>query len=71
MAKTAEVETWEDKIRHIGQENVNSVPLGVMEMAASTDPPPYNTEEKPTKKHPTQNIGYGSTTTEIFLGWLI
>ena len=60
----AEVETQEDKIRHNGRENVDSVPLGVTATAALMDPSPSPTEERPTKNRPKQNIGCGSTTTE-------
>ena len=54
---------WEDKIRHNGPENVDSVPLGVTATAASVYQFLSPAEEQPTKKRPAQNMGCGSATT--------
>ena len=42
--RTATVETQEIKIRNIGQENTDGVPLGGTETAASMAPSPSTTE---------------------------
>ena len=55
MKRTEIVETQEDKIRHNGQENFDSVPLGGTAMAALVDPSMSHVEERPTKMHPTQS----------------
>ena len=58
--RTAAVKTWEDNIRHNGQENFCSVPLGgtaaAASMALSLSPAE---EERPTKKRPNQRIRRG------------
>ena len=43
-ASTATVKTQEDKIRHNGQENVDSVPLDGTETADLVDPSPSPAE---------------------------
>ena len=62
--RTATIETREDKIRHIGQETVNGVPIGGTATAALMALSPSPAEERPTKKRPAQHIGCGSTPTE-------
>ena len=53
-----EEEMREDKIRHIGQEIVEHVPLSGTATADSM------AEEEPTKNHPSQHIECGITTTK-------
>ena len=64
MMGSVEVETREYKIRHIGQEIIDGIPLGgtakVFLMAMSPSP----VEERPTKNRPSQNIGFGVTKME-------
>ena len=51
--------TREDKIRHNGRENVDSVPLGGTEMVDSMAPSPSPADKPLTKKRPTQTTGCG------------
>ena len=60
--KTEAEETQEDKIGYIGQEIVDSVPLGGTATTALTALSPA--EERPTKNRPVQHIRYGTKTTE-------
>ena len=55
----------EDKIRYIGQEIVDGVPLGGMETTALMDPSPSPSEEKLAKKRAVQHIVCGIKTTEM------
>ena len=58
MTRTATVKIQDKNIRHIGWGEIDSVPLSGMEMAASMDPSLSFVEERPTKKCPTQCIGF-------------
>ena len=53
------VDTRKEKCGHIGQENVDSVPLGRMSTAVPMALTTYLAEERPTKKRPAQHIGCG------------
>ena len=55
------VETREEKIRHKGRENADSIPLG--EKATAALVAPSLAEERPTKKRPAHNIGFWITAT--------
>ena len=59
---TVEKETWKDKIRNNGQENVNSFPLGGMATAALMDPYLSPAEEQPTKNCLSHHILCDATT---------
>ena len=56
MMGTSEVNMLEDKIRNIGGGNVDSVPIGVTEMEASTNSSTSTAEEQPEKKRPIHKI---------------
>ena len=62
--RKAEAETQENKIRNIGQENFNVVPLRIIKTVAFMDQYISTAEERPTKKRLTQHIRHGSTATE-------
>ena len=53
------VQMKEDKCRSIGRENVDNVPRRRMSTADPMDPTPCFSEERPTKKLPTQRFGCG------------
>ena len=62
--RAATVETQENKIRNIGQENSNVVPLRIIKTVAFMDQYISTAEERPTKKRPVHNIGCMRTTME-------
>ena len=66
-----ESETWEDKIRNIGQEIIDNVPLIKTEMSAWMDLSLSHTEERMTKKHSYRISDVVSQKYKGYLDWLI